>query len=100
MSCNNTIIQEKKEKLLIQSGDLLNSVGILRSAKIHNCSLTKVKFIELVKKNYYITNTIPPEISHRVETIRRESINLFEEIGINDESTSYEIKIKEITLTL
>ncbi len=97
MSYNKTIAQEK---LLIQSGDLLNSLGVLRSAKIHNCSLTKDKFIELVKKNYYITNTIPPEISSKVETIWRESINLFKEIGINDESTSNEIKIKDITLAL
>lgn len=100
MSCNITIAQEKLEKILIQSGDLLNSLGILRSAKIYGCSLTKDKFIELVKKNYHIANTIPPEISSKVEIIWRKSIDLFKEIGINDESTSNEIKIKEITLAL
>jgi len=100
MSCNITIAQEKLEKILIQSGDLLNSLGILRSAKIYDFSLTKDKFIELVKKNYLIANTIPPEISSKVEIIWRKSIDLFEEIGINDESTSNEIKIKEITLAL
>lgn len=86
-----------KEELLIRSGDLLNSLGILRSAKIHNDSITKEKFIELVKKNYNIPNTLPPNISEKIELIWSKSITFFEEMGINNNSTLNVIKLKEIT---
>ena len=87
-----------KEELLIRSGDLLNSLGILRSAKIHNYSLTKEKFIELVKRNYNIIDTLPLRILEKLELIWKDSINFFEEMGINNNSTSTVIRIKEIHL--
>ena len=97
MSCNN---MEDKEELLVRSGDLLNSLGILRSAKINNYCITNVKFTELIMKNYLFPNTLPPNISEKIEITWRNSIDFFEEMGINNDSTPNEIKIKEITSRL
>jgi len=44
--------KENLEKVLIRSGDLLNSLGILRSVKINNGTLKKEEYLELIKKNY------------------------------------------------
>jgi len=90
--------KENLEKVLIRSGDLLNSLGILRSVKINNGTLKKEEYLELIKKNYLLTKDIPLPISNKINSVWQEAIKLFEEIGINNKSTSKEIKVKEICL--
>jgi hypothetical protein len=95
MSNNN---KKNQEEALLRSGDILNSLGILRSAKLNNGVLKKLEFIELIKKNYLIEDKIPEDIKQEIEDIWEEAIGLFNEMGINNQSTSKEIKIKEVSL--
>jgi len=89
--------KETLEEILIRSGDLLNSLGILRSAKINNYVLKKEKFIELIKRKYILTD-LPLNMLNKIDSVWNESIELFKRMNINNNSTLNEIKVNKINL--
>ena len=85
---------KNKEEVLIRSGDILNSLGVLRSAKINNCLLPREKFIELVKRNYLLHDEVPSEILDKINKVWDDSITLFKKMEIDNGSNPQNIIIK------
>jgi hypothetical protein len=85
----------EKEEILVRSGDILNSLGILRATRIYNDTLTKGQFTELVKRNYSIEEGLPWSLVFEIETVWNTTIKLFKYLKIDNGSNLIKIKIKK-----
>jgi len=84
-----------EEEQLTRTGDLLNTLGLLRACKINNYKITRNKFEELIKVNYEI-NELNYSFRQEIDKVWTESIEIFRKMHIlreSDESTICILKI-------
>ena len=68
------------EKTLIRSGDLFNTLGVIRAAHLYDGHLTKKRYIRLLNANYE-TDGFTEEI---IDSVWDTSIKLMDSIGVLD----------------
>lgn len=88
--------QAKREEKLIRSGDILNPLGVLRSAFIYDHILTKEQFVALVKRNYNIIDKdLSEKMLEKVNFSWKQAIKFFKDFDLLINSSAQKIEIKE-----
>lgn len=85
------------ENKLLQKGDILNPVGIFRSAMINDGLLEKEYYISLVKRNCPIDSLmqLSPEIYSKIEDVWNQAYHQFSKIGLVLDFSDERIRISD-----
>ncbi len=84
-----------EEEDLIKTGDLLNTLGVLRAAKINNGVITLERFEKLIRSNYELNKDQLDNIFRKsIKDVWDESIEIFQNLGVLEENKKNLIRIK------
>ena len=88
---------QRRIDLLMRRGDLLNPLGLLRSARVYDDTLRREDYERIIARNYHEDENRPLSDAYkkRVLAVWVETIPIFEGLGIVKESSNDVIVLKK-----
>lgn len=85
--------------LLLRKGDLLNPLGVLRTARTFDNTLNKNDFEIVIQRNYFgdRQTPIPSYLQRRIDETWNESISILKRMNILKHSSADQIMLKHPT---